>query len=140
MICRYCGNVVDDNAELCPHCGSGLAVYEEPVEFDLPQVNYEPEYSYDRGRNRVLFRLRRKPLNQLVVLAVVLASALAVGFAGLLLPDDMRNALLAGVVEPLYSKFFDLLRCIAGPMIFLSVAWGIYGIGDVETLGASASG
>ena len=33
------------------------------------------------------------------------------------------------------SKFFNILGCIAGPMIFLSVAWGIYGIGDAATFG-----
>lgn len=113
-----------DDEDFGPYCNSVLV-----------SMGLEPDYSYERGRNRVLFRLRRKPLNQLVVLAIVLASALAVGFAGMLLPDDVRNALLTGIVQPLYSTFFDLLTCIAGPMIFLSVAWGIYGIGDVETLG-----
>lgn len=114
----------EDNEDFGPYCNSVLV-----------SLGLEPEYSYERGRNRVRFRLRRKPLNQLVVLAIVLASALGVGFAGLLLPDNVRATLLTGIVQPLYSTFFDLLRCIAGPMIFLSVAWGIYGIGDVETLG-----
>ena len=114
----------DGDEDFGPYCNSVLV-----------NMGLEPEYSYARGRNRVLFRLRRKPLNQLVVLAIVLACALAVGFAGLLLPDGVREGARAGILQPLYSTFFDLLRCIAGPMIFLSVAWGIYGIGDVETLG-----
>ncbi|MBR4719117.1 MAG: cation:dicarboxylase symporter family transporter, partial [Lachnospiraceae bacterium] len=33
-----------------------------------------------------------------------------------------------------YNTFFNILSCIAGPMIFLAVTWGIYGIGDAATL------
>jgi Na+/H+-dicarboxylate symporter len=63
-------------------------------------------------------------------------SAVLVGLLGLLiLPDGLREILLTSVVEPIYNTFFNILGCIAGPMIFLSVAWGIYGIGDVATLG-----
>ena len=40
-------------------------------------MGLESEYSYGRGRNRVLSRLRRKPLNQLAVLAIMLACARA---------------------------------------------------------------
>ena len=91
MICRYCGNVVDDNAELCPHCGSGLAVYEEPVEFDLPQVNYEPEYSYEdvsteeefyeepeqsyaKSKKKLNIKLPNLPLSTLISLASAIFS------------------------------------------------------------------
>jgi len=110
--------------EFGPYCNSVLV-----------GLGLEPEYSYIRGRNRVLFRLARKPMNQMVVLGLVLVAALVVGFSGMLLPDNVRQTILSGIVQPLYKTFFDMLTCIAGPMIFLSVAWGIYGIGDVETLG-----
>lgn len=39
------------------------------------------------------------------------------------------------LIDPVFSTFMGLLSAIAGPMIFLSVAWGIYSIGDTATLG-----
>lgn len=91
MICRYCGNVVDDNAELCPHCGSEMTGYEEPVDFDLPQVSYEPEYSYEelsggeevyedtevsyaRGKKKLNVKLPNVPLSTLISLASAIFS------------------------------------------------------------------
>ena len=37
MICKYCGNEVDDNAEVCPVCNSPLYEYEQ----GYPQGNFE---------------------------------------------------------------------------------------------------
>ena len=110
--------------EFGPYCNNILA-----------NLGLEPQFSYVHGRNRVLFRMARKPLNQLAVLGIMLVCALVVGFLGMLLPDNVRQTILEGAIQPLYKTFFSMLTCIAGPMIFLSVAWGIYGIGDVEALG-----
>lgn len=52
-----------------------------------------------------------------------------------LLPDALRQLLLANIVTPLYGVFFKLLGCVAAPMIFLSVLWGILGVGDISSLG-----
>lgn len=101
----------------------------------IVNLGLEPEYSYNHGRNCITFMLRRKPQNQLVVLAFALFVAVAIGSLGMLLSDDVRGTLLTGVVQPLNDAFFHVLTCIAGPMVFLSVVWGIYGIGDMETLG-----
>lgn len=102
----------------------------------LVSMRLSPEYSYDRGVNHIRFRLRRKSPGQIVTLLIVMLSAVLVGILGaVLLPDGLREVLLNGVIEPVYNTFFNILGCIAGPMIFLSVAWGIYGIGDVATLG-----
>ena len=35
---------------------------------------------------------------------------------------------------PKTKKMLAFLNAVAGPMIFLSVVWGIYSIGDVSTL------
>ena len=37
------------------------------------------------------------------------------------------------VIAPLLDTFLSFLNAIAGPMIFLSVVWGIYSIGDAST-------
>lgn len=102
----------------------------------LVNLRLAPDYSYGDGRNRVLFRLSPKSPGQMATLGLVLAAAVAVGALGAaFLPAEARRTLLSAVVEPVYDTFFRLLSCIAGPMIFLSVAWGIYGIGDAGTFG-----
>ena len=102
----------------------------------MVNLGLEPEYSFSRGRNCVTFMLRRKPRKQLAALAFALANATVVGFLGMLvLPDDVRETLLTGILQPMNDAFFHILTCLAGPMVFLSVVWGIYGIGDMETLG-----
>ena len=108
-----------------PYCGSVLS-----------NLRLAPEYSYDGGCNRLLFRMRRKRPGQVTVLAIVIAVAAVVGVMGIaVLPEGLRAALQNGIVVPIYDTFFHILSCIAGPMIFLAVTWGIYGIGDAATLG-----
>ena len=99
-------------------------------------LNLKPEYSYKNGKNLLRFRLRRRSPGQLQTLGLVVASAAIVGVLGMtLLPDALRQLLLANIVTPLYGVFFKLLGCVAAPMIFLSVLWGILGVGDISSLG-----
>ena len=102
----------------------------------LVSMRLSPEYSYSSGFNCIKFRLKKKSPGQLTTLLIVILAAVIVGLAGLfLLPDHLRELLLTSVIDPVYNTFFNILGCIAGPMIFLSVSWGVYGIGDVATLG-----
>lgn len=102
----------------------------------LVSLNLGPEYTYENDTNRIRFRLKKKPLGQIAILGIVMIAALVIGIAGkFLFPENLRVNLLEAVINPIYNTFFDILGCIAGPMIFLSVAWGVYGIGDTATLG-----
>ena len=101
----------------------------------LANMGLAPLYSYERGRNRITFKLKKPPANPLVSLAVSVVLAALVGIGGLYLPDSLRQGLLNFLLTPIYDTFFDLLGTVAGPMVFLSVAWGIYGIGDTTTFG-----
>lgn len=102
----------------------------------LVSMRLSPDYSYDNGFNRISFRLKRKSPGQMVTLCLVILSAVIIGMLGLfLLPGQIREMLLSSIIDPVYNTFFNILGCIAGPMIFLSVSWGVYGIGDVATLG-----
>ena len=102
----------------------------------LVNLHLQPEYSYDGKRNRIYFRLKRKSMGQLTkLLLVILAAALVGALGNRFLPREWTAALLDGLIIPVYDTFFRILNCIAGPMIFLSVTWGIYGIGDAATLG-----
>lgn len=102
----------------------------------LVNMNLKPAYSYAGNKNRLYYRVKKKSPGQFQILLGVVAISILVGFAGMyILPDTIRGLILDDVIGPVYDAFFNILGCIAGPMIFLSVAWGIYGIGDVETLG-----
>ena len=101
----------------------------------LANMGLAPLYSYVNGRNRMVFKLKKQKMNPLLSLAIVVAAAVVVGLLGMLLPDQLRQTVLNNVLTPVYDTFFNLLGTIAGPMVFLSVAWGIYGIGDTSTFG-----
>ncbi len=99
----------------------------------LKTLNLSPDYTYTGHTNRYQFRFRKKQFNPFVTLVIALALAFAFGMLGLLLPGNLRQTVLDSVLTPLHDTFLNILGCIAGPMIFLSVAWGIYGIGDAST-------
>ena len=99
------------------------------------RITQRAEFSYRNGCNLLYFRLKRKSLNQFLTIGIVLSLAMLVGGLGLYLPDNIREELLSGLVDPAYDAFFRIIKGIAGPMVFLSVTWGIYGIGDPDTLG-----
>ena len=100
----------------------------------LRSLSLSPEYSYRGGLNIFSFKLRRKQKNPLITLLISLVCAVIFGNLGMLMPDGLRTALLDSFITPINDTFLNVLGCAAGPMIFLSVAWGIYGIGDTTTL------
>ena len=71
------------------------------------------------------------PLAQLLL---AIAAAAVCGLLCLALPQTARDG-VGTVVGPLFSAMMGLLQALASPMIFLSVCWGIVGIGDVQILG-----
>jgi len=52
MICKYCGNVVDADAEVCPYCGSTLTGYNAPAGYDGGDDAYDQSTpAYDDAAN-----------------------------------------------------------------------------------------
>ena len=100
----------------------------------LKNLGVSPDYRFSGETNIYSFHLRRKNVNPFLSLLIALSCAAAVGFLGLLMPDGTRLAVLDNILTPLHNTFLNMLSSIAGPMIFLAVARGIYGIGDVATL------
>lgn len=100
----------------------------------LRNLGLAPEYAFTGISNSYQFRIRRDSRNPFLGLILALTAAIALGFLGLLIPEGIRTLLLHELLTPLHDTFLNILGCIAGPMIFLSVAWGIYGIGDAATL------
>ena len=101
----------------------------------LKNIGLSPEYYYSNNTNTYLLRIKKHTLSPVVRLIISLLCAFTLGFAGkALFPESVMNGILNNVINPLHDTFMSLLSCIAGPMIFLSVAWGMYGIGDAATL------
>ncbi len=100
----------------------------------LRNLGLSPDYSYVNDTNIYGFRLKKKSLGSFATLLIALACAIIIGVLGLAVSDNIRNGILDVLIVPLHDTFLSILGCIAGPMVFLSVAWGIYGIGDAATL------
>lgn len=101
----------------------------------LAGMGMAPSWQYKNGVNLVTFTPPRKKPSQIRQLLGSIALAVVCGLVGLLLPENIRLFLSNDLVSPLFGTFMGLLSAVAGPMIFLSVAWGIYSIGDTATLG-----
>ena len=102
----------------------------------LRNLGLSPDYTYltHDEENQYLFSYHKKQISPLLTLIIAFAAAILVGILGLLLPANTLASINNGLMEPLHTTFLNILSCIAGPMIFLSVAWGIYGIGDAAAL------
>ena len=101
----------------------------------LANMGLAPIYSYERGCNKIIFKFKVQKAHPLLNLAAYMFAGAAVGLAGMLMPEALRTVILESILNPIYDTFFNVLGTIAGPMVFLSVAWGIYGIGDTITFG-----
>ncbi|MBR0381434.1 MAG: cation:dicarboxylase symporter family transporter [Eubacterium sp.] len=99
-------------------------------------LELEPSFSYQNGKNRLLYRMKRRAPGQLTTLGIALALSLLIGALGqnLMTPATLKS-LMDILIDPLYQSFFNVLGCVAGPMVFLSILWGINGVGDVSTFG-----
>ena len=102
----------------------------------LANLGLAPTWRYRNGKNIVTFTAKKqRKMSQISQLGIAIFAAIALGSICLMLPDKVSTFISASVVTPLFDTFMGLLSAIAGPIIFLSVAWGICGIGDMATFG-----
>lgn len=94
-----------------------------------------PAWQYKNGVNYLAFTLKKKKASPAVSLLAAVALALFCGMLSRFLPEKNINFLSEKMITPVLDTFMGLLTAVAGPMIFLSVAGGIYNIGDTATLG-----
>ncbi|MBQ5672861.1 MAG: hypothetical protein IIV46_01455, partial [Phascolarctobacterium sp.] len=99
----------------------------------LVNMGLAPNWEYVNGENRITFVPRKKPPSQMEQLLVSIGSAIAIGGACTFLPSDIRAAIATYGINPIFDTFMGMLSAIAGPLIFFSIAWGIYSIGDTST-------
>lgn len=101
----------------------------------LAGMGFAPAWQYKNGVNLVTFTPQKKKPSQFLMLLGSIVLAVVCGLACQLLPEGIRTFLVDELVTPVFNTFMGLLSAVAGPMIFLSVTWGIYSIGDTSTLG-----
>ena len=94
-----------------------------------------PTWQFKNGVNYLTFTLKKKKLSPAVSLLAAVALALFCGMVSSFLPEKTVNFLSEEIITPVFDTFMGLLSAVSGPLIFLSVAGGIYNIGDIATLG-----
>ncbi len=99
----------------------------------LTRMGQLPKWKYARGVNTIMFTLPKKTVPDWGKLLIAIVSAVVLGLAIRILPPDVSVVIQQGIVAPLLTTFLGFLNAVAGPMIFLSVVWGIYSIGDAST-------
>lgn len=118
---------VEDEEEICSEMVSA-------GNHILLAIGLAPKYSYRRGVNRLTFYVDEKTMNPALQLLLAVLAATVVGVAGrLILPMAAITFITGSILQPIYETFFRALTCIAEPMIFISMVWGIIGVGDVRT-------
>ena len=101
----------------------------------LEKMGLAPIYSREGKYNRFTFKFKKPKMHPILALLIAVVAAIATGFLGNMLPDATVAMLTEGVVTPICDTFFNMLNLLAGPIMFLSVVWGIYGIGDTAAFG-----
>ena len=101
----------------------------------LANMGVAPVWQYKNGVNLILFTPKKKKRSQMASLALAVILAAVCGGLCRLMPAGVRDFLANELISPVFSRFMGLLSAIAGPMVFLSIAWGIYSIGDTATMG-----
>ena len=93
------------------------------------------EYHYEDGRNYLKLALPKKPFGQLntvllsIILGIVCGGVLTFGL------PDIGTVVQDWIISPIFNTFMNLLKLIAGPMIFLAVYCGINEMGDAASFG-----
>ena len=99
----------------------------------MVRMGKAPQWQYRRRANEVMFTSVRRTAPDWLKLLTAIVSAVVLGLLTKLSPESVRVVLQHGIIEPLINTFLGFLNAVAGPMIFLSVVWGIYSIGDATT-------
>ena len=101
----------------------------------LQNLGLDPTWSWRKGENciQIPISIRRKG-GQLSSLLVAIVLAIVLGQLYKVLPAATVTTLTDVVLTPLFDAFLGLLNTFAGLMIFLTVAAGVFGIGDTASL------
>lgn len=99
-------------------------------------IGMAPTWQYKNGQNIVIFTPKKKKPSQMVYIVAAILLAVVCAFLSKLLPESTQLFISEKLLTPVFDTFLGLLNGVAGIMIFLSVIWGICGIGDMSSLTA----
>lgn len=101
----------------------------------IANADYAPSYSFSNGINRITMRFSKKGVNPMVTLLSSIAVAFLVSLLRFALPEETVTYISDSLLTPFYNAFIGLMTTVAIPLVFLSVACGIVGIGDSTVFG-----
>ncbi len=96
-------------------------------------MGLRPIWKYSNGKNTVDFSIENLKFPDWLQLLITIGAGVLAGFLIHLIPDKVNSVILYTFLEPALSTFLGLLNAVAGPLIFFSVVWGIFSMGDAET-------
>ena len=102
----------------------------------LSSISINPEYSYNHGKNIIVFNLVKTSKNPAISLITAIVVGMFFGILGkhFLLPE-IQSEVVKTILQPVNDVFFRLLNAVSGPVIFLTVVVAICGMGNVASIG-----
>ncbi len=101
----------------------------------LENLGIVPAWQYKNGQNAVVLSYKTGKafsyVSQVIIAAVL---GIVCGICGLAAPDNITLAVLDSAITPFFNTLMGLLSLIIRPMMFFSIIWGIYNIGDSKQL------
>ena len=101
----------------------------------IANADYVPSYAFSGGINTVTMRFSKKEINPMVTLLLSIGAAVLLSMLRFLLPEETVDYISNSLLTPFYNAFIGLMTTVAIPLVFLSVACGIVGIGDSTVFG-----
>ena len=93
------------------------------------------QWSYRDGVNTLVYSFKKKRKNEMIIqLVTSIAAAILFYFICYFLPEGIGTFISEDIVGPLYDTFIGLISFISGPLVLLSVMWGVFSVGDVTSL------
>ncbi len=92
-----------------------------------------PAWQYKNGQNILVFSPKKKKPSQMFWLVGAVLLAVLGGGIFAFLPSEWGLSVSEQIVTPVFDTFLGLLTALAGFVIFLSLVWGIIGIGDLSS-------
>lgn len=94
-----------------------------------------PMYSYSANTNIITYKLKKKRLSPIFLLAAAVLLGAIISAVGFFTPEVFRTAVTENILTPICNTYLDVLNFFCIPLIFLSIAIGICGIGDASSFG-----
>lgn len=93
------------------------------------------EYCYVGGSNELKLQLPKKENSPIRKVIFAMLAALVFGFFTRSVFPGTASVITSALLMPLMNTITKMLSLIAGPLIFLSVVSGIFGVGDATSFG-----